>query len=298
MGVVFNIQKFCISDGPGIRTTVFLKGCPLNCDWCHNPESHSIKPQLLFSKDGCAQCGACGSVCKNGVHSFKGFHTLDRTKCTACGDCVDQCGGNLLELAGKDMSAEAVIDEVLGDKPFYETSGGGLTVSGGEPLMQPLFTLEILRLAKQNGIHTAVETSGYADFETIQKIAKYTDLFLYDYKITDCELHKELTGVGNRTILENLQKLDGIGAKIILRCPIIPSINDNEAHFSSVAKTANSLKNILAIEVLPYHNFGVSKREKLGALDTEAPYCEPKKEQVDEWLEKISKQTKTPVKKA
>lgn len=198
MGIVFNIQKFCLQDGPGIRTTVFLKGCPLHCAWCHNPESHSEKSCVLYDKEKCVGCGKCGETCQNGAHAFTTEHTVDREKCITCGACVKACDNDALELVGKEMSVDEVLSEVLKDRAFYENSGGGLTLSGGEPLLQFDFSYEVLRQARLNGINTCVETCGFTSTEKITKIAQVTDVFLYDWKLTDDELHKRYTGVSNQ----------------------------------------------------------------------------------------------------
>lgn len=242
-GTIFNIQKFCINDGPGIRTTVFLKGCPLRCAWCHNPESQSAEPEFMFYKDICTHCGKCA-----------GITAADR-------DFL--CPAGAKEICGKELSADEVIREVLKDKVFYDSSGGGLTLSGGEPLFQFDFAIELLKKAKENGIHTAVETCGFTN-KPLDGIIRCTDLWLYDIKVLNGALHQKYTGVSNEAILKNLDFLDGSDAKIILRCPIIPMINMTAEHFSGLAALSNSLKNVEAIHIEPYHPLGVSKSEQLG----------------------------------
>lgn len=262
-GKIFNVQRFSIHDGPGIRTTVFLKGCPLKCIWCHNPESHRVKSEIMLEKDKCVNCGACVMACKEGVHKIEnGVHILDNKKCAGCKTCTEICPGAALELCGYEESAEKIMETVLRDKAFYRKDGG-LTVSGGEPLMQPEFTLELFKLAKENNLHTCIETSGFGKWESLYEISKYVDIFLFDYKISDPLLHEKCTGVTNNQILENLKKLDETGAQIILRCPIIPDINDNESHFESILSIANSLNNLLEINLEPYHPLGISKQERL-----------------------------------
>lgn len=260
-GIVFNIQKFCVNDGPGIRTTVFLKGCPLRCKWCHNPESYIKNPQLCYEDFKCVKCGKCVSVCPQKCHWFdeNGVHHIDREKCIACGKCVSECMAQALKITGKSMTAEEVIEKVLQDKIFYETSGGGLTISGGEPFFQPDFTLELLKLAKREKIHTCVETSGCVDFKNISKCLPYIDLLLWDIKETDPILHKEYTGGDFNLVLENLKKVCEKKIPIILRRPIIPKHNDrieNENFIENLIKTND---NIISVQKMPYHNLGIHK---------------------------------------
>ncbi|MBP3323101.1 MAG: glycyl-radical enzyme activating protein [Clostridia bacterium] len=263
IGKIFNIQRFSVHDGPGIRTTVFLKGCPLKCVWCHNPESHVVKSEIMLEKDKCVLCGRCLQVCANSVHSFEAErHIIDNSKCLGCKKCEEICPTSALELCGYEECPEKVMETVLRDKAFYRKDGG-LTVSGGEPLMQPEFTLALLKLAKENGLHTCIETSGFGKWEVLEEIVPYVDIFLYDFKIGDSTLHKKYTGVENGLIIDNLKKLDEMGAKTVLRCPIIPDINDNESHFESILSIANSLDNLLEINLEPYHPLGISKQERL-----------------------------------
>ena len=275
-GTVFNIQRFCVNDGPGIRTTVFLKGCPLSCVWCHNPESQRFEPEILFYKDKCTGCGRC--------------------KCVTAADRDFVCFNGAKEICGKTVSADEVTAEVLKDKPFYENSGGGVTLSGGEPLAQYDFSLELLKKAKENGIHTAVETCGYAEKSKILEIAMYVDLFLFDCKETDPELHKEYTGFDNKIILENLKALSDAGSKIILRCPIIPGFNDLAEHFKGISETAEKFSGIEHIEIEPFHPLGESK---YSALSREyADIQPPDAETVDNWIEQIKLGTEKEVKRA
>lgn len=298
-GTVFNIQKFCINDGPGIRTTVFLKGCPLSCIWCHNPESKQAKPEIMYDAKKCIMCGKCAAVCPNSCHCFsEAGHVFDREKCIACGKCTDACYASALEMAGNEKSAEEVIAEVMKDKAFYDNSGGGMTLSGGEPMLQFDFTYELLRLAKEQGLHTCIETCGFAPSENYRKIAELIDIFLFDYKETDPVRHKEYTGVSNELILENLRMLDSMGAKSILRCPIIPTLNDREDHFKGIADLANSLKNPLEINIEPYHPLGSGKSAMLGKKYLLEELTFPSEETVKEWIEKIGSMTELTVKKA
>lgn len=297
--VIFNIQRFSVNDGPGIRTTVFMKGCMLNCRWCHNPESKSPKPQVFLTPRLCVGCGECVRACQKGLHAFAedGRHLIDRAKCGLCGKCVSACVG-ALEMCGKEMTTEEIVKEVMKDKPFYDNSGGGMTVSGGDPLFAPEFTLALLKEAKEQRLHTCIETSGFAKWEKIEALIPYVDLFLWDVKETDSEKHREYTSVHNELILENLHKLDEAGAKSILRCPVIPGYNDRPDHFAAISALAESLENVQEINVEPYHPLGQSKSEAIGEEYALAGLTFPKEEVVKEWIAEIQKGTDIPVKKA
>lgn len=265
-GKIFDIQRFSTSDGPGIRTVVFFKGCPLNCGWCHNPESRSTFNDIFYKQDICIGCGACVTACAANCHTLtNGLHNFNRENCVGCGNCAKVCNMKALDYCGEEKSVQEIIDVVLRDKPFYEESGGGLTLSGGEPLMQYDFALSILKLAKAKGIHTAIETSGFSN-QDLTELNKYIDLWLYDVKLFSEDSHKKYIGVSNTQIFENLQTLSNIGAKIILRCPIIPDINMEAEHFNSIADLANTLKGLVAIHLEPYHPLGYSKSEQLGKV--------------------------------
>jgi glycyl-radical enzyme activating protein len=264
-GMVFAIERCSLNDGPGIRTTVFLKGCPLHCLWCHNPESISPRPELYFLDERCAKCGACVAACPNQCHIVTGDgHTIDRSSCVACGRCVDACPTGALEIKGRSMSAGAVMAEVLKDRHFYEGSGGGLTLSGGEPMAQYAFTRTLLSTARSEGIHTAIETSGLAPAERYRELVPLVSLFLVDWKETDPERHREFTGSGNELIRAAIAALDAAGAPILLRCPIVPDCNARPDHFRGIAELANQLLHITGIEVMPYHPMGRSKSAHLG----------------------------------
>ena len=272
-GKVFNIQHFSIHDGPGIRTTVFMKGCPLSCVWCHNPESIKKHTELSYNSEKCSGCGACLKICENKGHVFNTdengdllSHALNRENCMICGKCAGVCYYNSLELIGKDYTADEVIKDVMRDGVFYETSGGGITLSGGEPMYQFDFTLELLKKSKINGLHTCIETSGFASPEQFERIIPYIDLFLYDYKYDYRlpEKHKEYCGVSNEVIMKNLKLLNDSKSKIILRCPIIPGINDNSEHFKSIAETAEKYDGITEVDLEPYHPLGISKNMNIG----------------------------------
>ena len=251
-GNIFNIQRFCTHDGPGIRTVVFFKGCPLSCVWCHNPESKNPKPQIMYDFQKCLNCGLCANVCTEGVHVWhNSIHIIEREKCTVCGKCSDICPSDALELCGKSISAEEIVETALRDSEFYKESGGGITLSGGEPLMQYDFAMEILKLSRENGLHTAIETSGYCTRD-LTDIAQFTDLWLYDIKHSQKEKHLKYTGVSNDIILKNL------------RCPIIPDINLNSEHFEYICNLANSHKSVEGVETEPYHPLGIQKSIQLG----------------------------------
>lgn len=252
-GTIFDIQKFCTKDGPGIRTTVFLKGCPLRCVWCHNPESQSKECEIL----------------------------QDPT-----------------ETSGYEIAVDEVIKEVLKDKAFYDNSGGGMTLSGGEPLYQSAFCLELLKKAKENGLHVCMETSGFAGRDIVEQTAKYVDIYLFDYKETNTKKHKEFTGADNKQILENLKYLDEIGKEIILRCPIIPGYNDREEHFRGIAQVANSLKHLLMIEIEPYHNLGMDKYKRLNRTYDLSEVEMPDEEAVSLWMNEIKKYTTVEINRA
>ena len=293
-GVLFDIEKFALHDGPGIRTTVFLKGCPLRCIWCHNPESQEVQPEISFIPEKCIGCGKCVEVCPAGaIHDG----IFDRSKCIRCGKCTKQCYVGARESIGREMSVEEVLAEVLKDKLFYDTSGGGMTISGGEPMFQFEFTLELLKQAKAAGLHTAMETCGFAPVECYLQAAPYVDLFLFDIKETDSDRHQKYTGVFMEPIHAGLFALDQAGAKTVLRCPIIPGLNDRNDHFYAIAALANQLKNVQTINILPYHSLGESKLKRLGktALWTAPGFAEA--DTVAKWVNAVQVRTTIPVEK-
>ena len=282
-GTVFNIQKFCTDDGPGIRTTVFLKGCHLRCQWCHNPEGLDVHPTLEYNDRLCAFCHRCESVFPRGCHYFEGdTHYIDRSKCIQCGKCVQSCEYGAVKLCGKTMSAGEVMKIALADKAFYVSSGGGITISGGEPLLQSDFVLAILSLAKENGIHTCIETSGAVQFDIIKKVQPYADLFLFDIKETDEQNHIKYTGISNRLPMENIRKLDELGASVKMRCPIIPGVNDVPRHFLKLKELYSSLKHCVGIQIMPYHMLGQGKVGRFG-VEGAKEFSVPTKEQIEAW---------------
>ena len=295
-GTVFNIQRYCTNDGPGIRTTVFLKGCPLNCIWCHNPESKSTRPQVLFDAQRCLACGACAAACPKGLHGMDdGRHSFRRERCDVCGACARVCS-DALELVGETMSVEDILAVVLRDKPFYGEEGG-LTVSGGEPFAQPGFLLSLLAAVKARGVGTAVETSGFAAERDIRASVPLVDWYLYDCKETDSALHRKWTGVDNERILANLAILNEANAQVVLRCPIIPGCNDREDHFNALGEMSRRFSCIRRIEILPYHPLGVKKSRELGQ---ESPYASlefPPEETVRLWVREVRKASECPTRR-
>lgn len=264
-GLTFDIHRFALNDGPGIRTTVFLKGCYLKCEWCHNPESQSFRPQLSFNPEKCLHCFECVKVCPNNAHKIKDKkHLVDWNLCDLAGKCVEVCPSGALKVIGTNTEVDFIISEVMKDKKYYDKTGGGITISGGEPMAQFEFTKELLIEAKKNGLHTVLDTCGYGEQKHYKEIMKYIDLFLFDYKFTDEELHKNYTGVSNKEILANLDFLYNNGASIILRCPLIPGINDNEGHLNGIKNIIRKYPHLKSVEIMPYHNMGKDKAGRIG----------------------------------
>lgn len=262
---VSNIQHFSVHDGPGIRTVVFLLGCPLRCKWCQNPEALNIKPRLMINNELCSRCTACIYVCpkKAILITSSGEIVTDRKKCNSCGKCIEECYYLARQLSGKPYTVEKVYDEIVKDKVFYANTGGGVTLSGGEPTVHLEFCYELFKKCKISDIHTAIETSGYADWGTLKKISEITDLFLYDIKLFNGEKHKEWTGKENKRILQNLKNLVNNGKNIIIRIPLIPGVNNNEKEFKSIINFVKSLKRIESVHILPFHQIGSSKYDML-----------------------------------
>jgi pyruvate formate lyase activating enzyme len=264
--VVFDIQRFAVHDGPGIRTTVFFKGCPLSCAWCHNPESRSAQPILLYDSRKCTACGHCVETCRQGAHTLaEGGHGLIRERCLACGACVHGCFQVALELAGHPMTIADILAEVLEDLPFYRRSGGGMTLSGGEPLAQLPLACALLEAAKSHGLHTAVDTAGLCPWEYLEAIWPCVDLFLYDLKHMDPERHKALTGASNERIIENLRQLNQTGKPVWIRLPLIPGQNEEEANYHALGRFLAGLKCVERVEILRYHPLAESKYERMGS---------------------------------
>lgn len=263
-GTVFNIQKYSIHDGPGIRTTVFLKGCPLACLWCHNPESIAPRPEIIFWDNKCISCTDCVKTCPQEAMQV-GQQTVrkETANCIGCEACVEVCPTGAIEQVGRKMTEAEVLKEIEKDRVFYEESGGGVTFSGGECLMQPEFLTALLTGCKARGLHTAVDTSGYASWQTIAELKDMIDLFLYDLKLMDEEQHRKYTGVSNKLILANLQKLAKLGKSIWIRVPVIPGINDNDDNLQAMGAFLFSLQ-IRDVFLLPYHGIAANKYIRLG----------------------------------
>lgn len=285
-GTVMDIQRFSIHDGPGIRTTVFFKGCPLRCWWCHNPESQADGLEIMVRKERCIQCMACEEACPEGaIHVSEEGPAIVRERCTQCGACAEVCPAEALQLVGREMTAAEVMEQVEKDIAFYDESGGGVTFSGGEPLSQPHFLLALLQACQAREIHTAVDTCGFAPWESFEKVRHHADLFLYDVKLLDDEKHREYTGASNVPILENLRRLSRLGHEIILRLPLVPGVNDTIEQVRAIGEFAAGLPHLRRVDVLPYHHMAV---EKYGRLDRDygLPDIKPPSQ---EWLDEVAR---------
>jgi len=277
-GKTYDIQGFSVQDGPGIRTTVFLKGCPLRCPWCHSPESQEFPTELNWMSIRCLgvdECGLCipacpksaitrGPVSKDAMGGDITYPDVDISACDNCGACADACKATALYMCGTDYTADEVMDFIRRDLPFYEESGGGMTLSGGECLSQPDFSLELLKQCEAEGIHTAVDTTGFVSWEAIERVLPYTDVFLYDLKCMDSALHKQVIGVPNEPILENARKIAVSGGKLWIRIPVIPLFNDSEEHLALYRAFLEEIRDaIVIVQLLPYHKMGISKHDRL-----------------------------------
>ena len=260
-GRITGIKRYEIHDGDGVRTTVFLKGCPLRCKWCHNPENFVKDKQLGFYEEKCSLCGACAAVCGKVHSTTEGKHILNAENCTFCGKCVEVCPHNALTLFGTDITAAVLTEKLAEDKPFYMATGGGVTLSGGEPLMQADFCSAVLRLLKERDIDTAVDTCLYAGRDALEKLVPHTDTFLVDIKAMDSALHKKWTGAENGSILRNIEYLEGIGKKMEVRIPFIPGVNDGE--MEAIAGYLENFRHVVGVKILAYHNLSGAKYRSL-----------------------------------
>ncbi len=294
-GWVFNIQRFSIHDGPGIRTTVFMKGCPLRCRWCHNPEGLERRPQIRLAPTLCSRCGRCVEVCEHGGHIVTPeAHALRPDECVACGECADVCPNGALELVGKRMTVEEVMAVVRRDVPFYEQSNGGMTLSGGEPLAQPDFTAALLLAARAEGIHNVVETCSYARWERIEAILDLVDHWLLDVKHMDPDRHRDLTGVSNEAILANIRRLAEVARGMTIRVPWVPQRNAEPEFLEALIPFVQSLgelrtgKSPVSVEIMPYHRLGLGKWESLGhpaTMPADVPAASL--DDVQPWLDRL-----------
>ena len=277
-GLIFGIQHFSIHDGPGIRSAVFLKGCPLRCLWCHNPEGLECKMGVQYYENDCVGCGACGFI-------FKDMSKISRLDEEKKKQLVKECAYHALRMVGEYMSVDEVIYEVIKDARYFRSSKGGITISGGEPMMQASFAIELAKAAKEADISTSLETSGFSSLENYQKILPYIDTFLWDYKATGEEMYQKLVGASDQKILSNLDALYHQGANIILRCPLIPGVNDCEEHLRGIAQMYLKYPNLAGIEIMPYHKMGTSKAKRIGYEQQE--YAVPDKDLKVYWKQKI-----------
>ena len=280
-GTVFNVMRYSVRDGPGLRTTVFLKGCPLRCRWCHNPESQAAGREVVFREERCIACGDCAEACPEGaIAASPGEKPGQVGRCLACGACVEACVAEARQAIGRELTTDALMEEVRKDVAFFEESGGGVTFSGGEPLAQPDFLEAILEACRGEGIHTAVDTSGAVPYELLERILPHVDLFLYDLKLMDEARHRRETGASNRPILENLRRLARAGRRITIRFPVVPGINDDDDNIAATGRFVASLNGVRDVQLLPYHKtgegkYGLLKRRGRERIGGDEPPLEP-----------------------
>ena len=287
LAVITDIQRYSVHDGPGIRTLVFFKGCPLRCQWCHNPETHSPFPEILYKEELCIGCGACLKRCEhNAIKILNGKVVNNKEACTLCGKCVETCYAEAREISGKYYTIDEVYNASMRDQEFYKHTGGGVTLSGGEVLMHAEFASKLLKKLKESGINTAIETCGYASWENVQKVVQYTDLLLFDVKHSDEEIHKKFTGVSNKLILDNLHKISDMGKSIIVRVPLIPGVNDSVEVLTNIARIAEDV-HAKELHILPFHQIGMSKWEAAGKDYKFRDVKEPTTDEVQELVDKV-----------
>jgi len=283
-GLIFDLKKYAINDGPGIRTTVFFKGCPLRCRWCHNPEGQSFTTEIMTRPSRClADCSECVSTCPEGATvKASGAPVLDRSLCNACGKCAEICPAQAIEVVGLRLGAAQLLREIEKDRIFHDDSGGGVTFSGGEPLSQPDFLSEILDLCRKKEIHATVDTCGFAPADVLESIAEKTDLFLFDLKALDEKKHFAFTGESNRLILENLKRLAAKGKKTVVRIPVVPGVNDDDENIRGTAEFLRSLGTISEISLLPYHKLGRDKYRGLEKKPSGDDFTPPSAERLEQ----------------
>jgi len=275
-GIVFDVQRFSLHDGPGIRTTFFLKGCPLACRWCHNPEGRAAIPEVVVTPERCIACGACADACPHGLPSgIDGGWARPRSLCEACGLCAEACPTGARRMAGESMTVSHAVQEGLRDRVFYDASGGGVTFSGGEPLRQADFVIASLKQFRKRGVHTAVDTCGLVERGVLLDAARFADLFLYDIKHMDEAIHRMWAGASNEGILANLEALSSVHGAIWVRMPVIPGVNDDRANLTRTASFVASLGGVERVSLLPYHRLGSEKLARIGAREQPLPIEEP-----------------------
>ena len=285
---VVKIQRFSTHDGPGIRTVVFTKGCPLHCEWCHNPETQSPMPQVFYNPFRCIGCKQCEALCSVGAHRFEpsGEHVFDRIRCIGCQSCADGCVTGAMEAVGQWKEIDEILEVVRKDRDFYGDTGG-ITLSGGEPMMQPQASLTLLAEAKRQGFSTALETCGYFDSRYIEQLAEATDYFLWDFKDGADWRHRQYTGVSHRRICENLLKVDSAAKHILLRCILVEGVNTDSFHLESIQKIYHQLVHCDGIELIPYHPYGESKKNQLGCSEKEHLDWVPSADRIKQFQEDL-----------
>lgn len=289
-GLIFDIQRYAIHDGPGIRTTAFLKGCPLRCKWCANPESQRSVPEIAYFENECIHCGICAQICsKKAIAVSEHSHFLDRESCDLCGQCVDICPGEALQIMGRYVSPKELYDEMATDQPFWKRSGGGITLSGGEPLAQPEFVLPFIKLCKENYVHTLIETSLYVPQKVIRDVLLLVNDIICDVKIMDESRHKASIGVSNKLILNNLAFLLKNGKSVLVRMPLIPSINDDRDNLEATSALLSSYRQNVKMELLPYHRLGESKYVRMGRSYDMGDIVPPTDEDMENAIKKLKK---------
>jgi pyruvate formate lyase activating enzyme len=289
-GLVFDVKKYAIHDGPGIRTTVFFKGCPLECQWCHNPESWRAYAEHGFRKGRCVGCLQCIETCpEQAISIIDNRPVTEMNKCSLCGRCADTCVACAREIIGREMTVSEIMAEIEQDVIFYDESGGGVTISGGEPLMQPDFLLAVLNQCQRQRIHTAVDTSCYAESKIVEKVGERANMFLCDIKHMDSEIHERFTGVGNDSILNNIRLLSEAGKNIIIRIPVIPGFNDEKANIEATGKFTASLPGIIRVDILPFNRGGKEKSARLTAQGKHLQVKIPNEEQMNSIAQNLSK---------